>query len=118
MITQYCDEIRELTITVGRGLSVYIAVHDRTILHAEHHRPADKAMPDRFARHCADTAALTLTRRRPSDVAAKPQAAEEPCVHAFTHAGMHGYKSWRYALVPHDVVAENMSLPGLLARYE
>ena len=29
-----------------------------TILHAEHHRPADKPMPDRFSRHYADTAAL------------------------------------------------------------
>jgi hypothetical protein len=31
-----------------------------TILHAEHHRPTDKATPDRFARHYADTAALAL----------------------------------------------------------
>lgn len=31
-----------------------------TILHAEHHRPADKTTPDRFARHYADTAALAL----------------------------------------------------------
>ena len=31
-----------------------------TILHAEYHRPADKATPDRFARHYADTAALSL----------------------------------------------------------
>jgi hypothetical protein len=29
-----------------------------TILHVEHHRPADKPAPDRFARHYADTAAL------------------------------------------------------------
>lgn len=118
MSIQYRDEIRQLAITVGRGLSAYIAVHDQTILHAEHHRPADKAAPDRFARHYADTAALMLTHRRPSDVAAKRQAAEEWCVHAFTHAGRSGDKSWRYVLVPHDVVAETMSLPGLLARYE
>ena len=25
-----------------------------TIPHAEHHRPADQATPDRYARHCAD----------------------------------------------------------------
>jgi hypothetical protein len=30
-----------------------------TILHTEHHRPADKPTPDRFSRHYADTAALT-----------------------------------------------------------
>ena len=29
-----------------------------SILHAEHHRPAEKPMPDRFSRHYADTAAL------------------------------------------------------------
>ena len=29
-----------------------------TILHAEYHRPSDKATPDRFSRHYADTAAL------------------------------------------------------------
>ncbi len=31
-----------------------------TILHAEHHRPADKVTPDRFSRHYADTAALAV----------------------------------------------------------
>lgn len=31
-----------------------------TILHAEHHRRADKPTPDRFARHYADTAALAI----------------------------------------------------------
>ncbi|MEQ1573891.1 MAG: nucleotidyl transferase AbiEii/AbiGii toxin family protein, partial [Vicinamibacterales bacterium] len=34
-----------------------------TILHAEHHRPADKVTPDRFSRHYADTVALA---RHPS----------------------------------------------------
>ncbi|MGH6930210.1 MAG: nucleotidyl transferase AbiEii/AbiGii toxin family protein, partial [Dongiaceae bacterium] len=29
-----------------------------TILHSEHHRPADKPTPDRFSRHYADTVAL------------------------------------------------------------
>jgi len=29
-----------------------------TILHTEHHRPADKPTPDRFSRHYADMAAL------------------------------------------------------------
>jgi type III restriction enzyme len=64
------------------------------------------------ARHYA------LTRRRPCDLAPKRQAVEEWCVHAFTHTGTYSDKSSRYALVPHDVVAENMSPPGLLARYE
>ncbi|MFO0796111.1 MAG: nucleotidyl transferase AbiEii/AbiGii toxin family protein [Gemmataceae bacterium] len=41
-----------------------------TILHAEYHRPADKATPDRFSRHYADTAALG---RRAAAVAALSQ---------------------------------------------
>ncbi|ODS54096.1 MAG: type III restriction endonuclease subunit R [Acidobacteria bacterium SCN 69-37] len=48
------------------------------------------------------------------EVAAKRQAAEEWCVHASAHAASYGGRSWRYALVPHDVVAENMSLRGLV----
>lgn len=47
------------------------------------------------------------------EVAAKRQAAEEWCVHASAHAAMYGGKPRRYALVPHDVVAENMSLTAL-----
>ncbi|MEM7678414.1 MAG: nucleotidyl transferase AbiEii/AbiGii toxin family protein [Myxococcota bacterium] len=34
-----------------------------TILHAEHHRPADKRTPPRFSRHYADTAALAIDPR-------------------------------------------------------
>ena len=44
------------------------------------------------------------------EVAVKRQAAEEWCIHASAHAATYGGKPWRYALVPHDVVAENMSL--------
>jgi hypothetical protein len=33
-----------------------------TILHSEHHRPAEKPMPDRFSRHYADTVALAQDR--------------------------------------------------------
>ena len=42
-----------------------------TILHAEHHRPADKATPDRFSRHYADVAALArhpMTERAIADL--------------------------------------------------
>ncbi|MEQ1871362.1 MAG: type III restriction endonuclease subunit R, partial [Vicinamibacterales bacterium] len=49
------------------------------------------------------------------EVAAKRQAADEWCVNASAHAATYGGKSWRYALVPHDVVAENTTL-GHLSR--
>jgi hypothetical protein len=40
-----------------------------TILHSEHHRPADKPTPDRFSRHYADTAALAAHRDAPAVIA-------------------------------------------------
>jgi type III restriction enzyme len=47
------------------------------------------------------------------EVAAKRRAAEEWCRNASAHAATYGGKPWRYALVPHDTVAENMSLASL-----
>jgi type III restriction enzyme len=47
------------------------------------------------------------------EVEAKRQAAEEWCVNASAHAATYGGKPWRYALVAHDAVAENMSLIAL-----
>lgn len=47
------------------------------------------------------------------EVAAKRKAAEEWCQHASAHAATYGGKPWRYALVPHDTVADNMTLERL-----
>jgi type III restriction enzyme len=47
------------------------------------------------------------------EVEAKRKAAEEWCQNASAHAATYGGKPWRYALVPHDTVAENMSLASL-----
>ena len=47
------------------------------------------------------------------EVEAKRKAAEEWCRHASAHAATYGGKPWRYALVPHDVVADNMTLASL-----
>ena len=47
------------------------------------------------------------------EVEAKRKAAEEWCRHASTHAATYGGKPWRYALMPHDTVAENMTLATL-----
>ena len=48
-----------------------------------------------------------------AEVEAKRKAAEEWCLHASAHAATYGGKPWRYALVPHDTVAENMTLARL-----
>ncbi|MGB7217805.1 MAG: DEAD/DEAH box helicase family protein [Vicinamibacterales bacterium] len=47
------------------------------------------------------------------EVEAKRKAAEEWCRHASAHAATYGGKPWRYALVPHDTVADNMTLERL-----
>lgn len=47
------------------------------------------------------------------DVEAKRKAAEEWCRNASTHAATYGGKPWRYALIPHDVIADNMTLARL-----
>ena len=49
-----------------------------------------------------------------ADVQRKKEAAEEWCRHATAHTAAHGGKPWSYALVPDDVVDENMSLHYLL----
>ena len=48
------------------------------------------------------------------DVLAKQAAAVQWCQHASVHTASYGGKPWRYALIPHDVIAENMTLPGLM----
>jgi type III restriction enzyme len=50
-------------------------------------------------------------------VLAKRDAAVRWCAQATAHAQDHGGKPWRYVLVPHDVIAENMSLTGLAAQF-
>ncbi len=51
------------------------------------------------------------------DVLAKRDSALEWCRHASHHAASHGGKPWRYVLIPHDAIAENMTLAGLLQRF-
>jgi type III restriction enzyme len=48
-----------------------------------------------------------------ADVLAKQEAAVSWCCHASDH----GRKPWRYALIPHDAVKENMDLKVLLAQF-
>jgi type III restriction enzyme len=43
----------------------------------------------------------------------KKEVAQKWCERASGHAKEHGGKPWRYALIPHDVIAENRTLEGL-----
>ncbi|MCX6872969.1 MAG: DEAD/DEAH box helicase family protein [Verrucomicrobia bacterium] len=46
-------------------------------------------------------------------VQAKKQVAETWCQNASDYAAKHGGKPWKYALIPHDTIAENMTLERL-----
>ncbi len=50
-------------------------------------------------------------------VIAKKEAAVKWCANASAHAASYGGKPWRYVLIPHDEIAENMTLDGLAVRF-
>ena len=52
-----------------------------------------------------------------ADVLAKRDAAVTWCQQASAHSATYGGKPWRYALIPHDAIAENMTLAGLVGRF-
>lgn len=47
-----------------------------------------------------------------ADVQAKREAAENWCQHATDYNAKHGGKPWKYILIPHDIIKENMTLDG------
>jgi type III restriction enzyme len=49
-----------------------------------------------------------------AEVLAKRDAGMKWCEHASVYASQHGGKPWKYVLIPHDLVAENMTLVGLM----
>jgi type III restriction enzyme len=52
-----------------------------------------------------------------AEVLAKKDVAVRWCQHASDHARTYGGKPWRYALIPHDAIAENMTVAGLIREY-
>ncbi|MEO0769190.1 MAG: DEAD/DEAH box helicase family protein, partial [Cyanobacteria bacterium J06649_4] len=57
------------------------------------------------------------TQLNTEEVLAKKKAAIEWCAHASAYMQKHGGKPWVYALIPHDAIAENMTLSGLVQQY-
>jgi type III restriction enzyme len=51
------------------------------------------------------------------DVLAKRDVAVEWCRRASNHANSYNGKPWSYVLIPHDAIAENMTVNGLAERY-
>lgn len=48
-----------------------------------------------------------------AEVLAKKEAAVEWCRQASEYMQSNGGKPWSYVLIPHDVIAQNMTLKGL-----
>jgi type III restriction enzyme len=43
--------------------------------------------------------------------------AEQWCDHASKHAASNGGKQWKYVLIPHDAIMENMTIAGLVSQF-
>ena len=50
-------------------------------------------------------------------VLAKARAAATWCKHATEHEKANHGKPWRYLLIPHDAIADNMTLDGLAKQF-
>jgi len=51
-------------------------------------------------------------------VLAKKEAALNWCADASDYVAGYGGKAWRYVLIPHDEIADNITLSGLAARFD
>jgi type III restriction enzyme len=51
------------------------------------------------------------------EVLAKRDVAVLWCRRASVHASTYGGKPWTYVLIPHDAIAENMTVAGLAKAY-
>ena len=57
------------------------------------------------------------TQMKDADVLAKRDVAIQWCAWASEHAQSYSGKPWQYVLIPHDAIAENMTLEFLLKQY-
>ena len=84
---------------------------------AEHHeyQPDFVAETEKFIYMLEPKSRAELTA---DDVIAKREAAVKWCNHASDHAQTCSGKPWKYVLIPHDVIAENITLEWLAAQFE
>jgi len=52
-----------------------------------------------------------------AEAQAKKDAAVKWCAHATKHSTNNGGKPWKYVLIPHDSITENMSIAGLVSQF-
>jgi type III restriction enzyme len=51
------------------------------------------------------------------DVLAKRDSAVKWCINASDHATTYGGKLWKYVLIPHDAIADNMTIEGFASHF-
>lgn len=77
-------------------------------------------MPDFVAETATEIFMLEpkmATQMQDVDVLAKKDVAVRWCQTATEYSAKHGGKSWRYALIPHDQIQDNMGLDFLMKRF-
>jgi type III restriction enzyme len=52
-----------------------------------------------------------------AEAQSKKDAAVQWCSHATCHTANNGGKAWRYLLIPHDAITENMTIAGLASSF-
>ena len=76
--------------------------------------------PD-FVAESGDAVYMVETKARgdmdSSEVMAKKDSAVRWCDHASDYARTYDGKPWQYLLIPHDAIAENMTLSGLASQF-
>ncbi len=81
----------------------------------------DAAYQPDFVAEAADAIYLLEAKARSQlqdpVVLAKKEAAIKWCELASRYNGQNGGKPWKYAIIPHDAVADNMTLEGLIAQF-
>ena len=60
---------------------------------------------------------LSIKNRKPVDAFVAGQDSTSPSP-ATDHAKQNGGKPWKYLLIPHDQIQDQMTLAGLVARFE
>ncbi len=112
------DTERRLAIIVDRdSLRWFKPLRDQFLIEYRNLNVLSQYVPD-FVAEAADVIWMLESKARKdletTEVAAKRAAAEDWCRHASKHAATYGGKPWKYALIPHDVVDENMDLAFLV----
>ncbi|MHB0986698.1 MAG: BRO family protein [Sulfuricella sp.] len=87
----------------------------------KHHTKARVGYQPDFVAETTDTIYMLEPKKRTEledpVVIAKKEAAAKWCANASNHAASYGGKPWRYILIPHDEIADNITLAGLAARF-